>query len=156
MSFEIESAGHVEEHIARLCDVVNSPQGPYLNQTARLAQHLFSVPVAMIGFLNEASECQEVFGVGGLEPRQFAELVGTREGPLQRMVVTDTRRGIPPDAGAGLFDQTGIRSFATQPLLSADGIDLGVFLIADRVPRPDLCGATVDLLADLKSLKMDN
>jgi hypothetical protein len=151
-SLGIESAWHVEEHIERLRGVLNSPQGPSLNQTARLAEHLFRVPVAMLGFLDEASECPEVFGVGGLDPRQFTGLIGARDGPLQRMVVTDTRRGVPPDAEAGLFDQTGIRAFVTQSLFSVDGIDLRVLLIADTVARPDLCGPAVDLLADLAAI----
>jgi hypothetical protein len=142
-SLGIESAWHVEEHIERLRGVLNS---------ARLAEHLFRVPVAMLGFLDEASECPEVFGVGGLDPRQFTGLIGARDGPLQRMVVTDTRRGVPPDAEAGLFDQTGIRAFVTQSLFSVDGIDLRVLLIADTVARPDLCGPAVDLLADLAAI----
>jgi len=144
-----DGAGAVEEHLERLCSILNEPQGLYLNHIARLAQHVFRVPVAMLGFLNDASQCHELFGNGGLAPCQFAELIGAGDGPLQRVVVTDTRRG---GAGSGFLDGTGIRAYATQPLFSADGIDMGAFLIADTVPRPDLCGDAVDLLADLGAL----
>jgi len=152
MGLEHENAEQNEEYLERLCCILNAPQGLYLNHIARLAQHVFRVPVAMLGFFNDASQCQELFGSGDLAPAEFAELAGAGDGPLQRVVVTDTRRGGLGGKATCPVDGGAIRAYATQPLFSADGIDMGAFLIADTVPRPDLCGDTVDLLADLAAL----
>jgi PAS domain S-box-containing protein len=110
---------------------LDEPECDGLLRLAKLAGHLFRVPIAYMALLGPDSEVVTRIGIGSdywAELSSFCLLATTLSQPI-----------VGPNMGGG---PTGLANgkiefAAAVPLVASDGMELGLLLIADVKPRPE-------------------
>jgi PAS domain S-box-containing protein len=126
-----------------LQNILDSPEHSDLRRLTSLVEHLFRVPVAYMALLGTGDAVVARIGNG----TEYAACLGAvrLDNLLARpQLVRDSARDLPP--GTDLAD---LRFAASALLRSSSGVQFGVLVIADRVPRPEFSTADLDALADL-------
>ena len=128
---------------AYLQNILDAPEHPDLRRLTTLVEHVFRVPVAYIGLFGARTNVVARIGNG---TEYGACLGGLRLDNLlaEPQLVRDSACDLPP--GTEFAD---LRFAASALLHSTTGMQLGVLVIADRVPRPDFSPADFRALADL-------
>ena len=127
-------------------NLLNRPEGADIRRLTTLVGRIFGVPVAYAAMLGHRDEVMSRIGTGpeyGQYLRTFP-LTRLLEAPV---VIRDAREGLPLGSDFG-----DIRFFASAPIGTLCGQDLGVLVIADLIPRPAFSRSDLDTLADLASV----
>jgi PAS domain S-box-containing protein len=119
------------------------PEHPDLCRLTTLVEHLFHVPVAYIALLGAGGRVVARIG-NGTEYAAFLGATQLNNLLAEPQLVRDSARDLPP--GTDLAD---LRFAASALMRSTSGMQLGVLVIADRVPRPGFSAADVGALAGL-------
>ncbi len=149
----------VENEEARLAalerlDILDTEPEEAFDRVARLAQRLFTTPVALVSFIDR-------------DRQWFKSRVGTElpEVPREAAVCDHTIRGdgvlVVADARRDprFADHPGVRLgrigfYAGAPLITRDGHRIGTLCVIDPAPRSDLTEATAGDLARLAGIVM--
>lgn len=126
-----------------LHDILDAPEHPDLRRLAALVEHLFRVPVAYVALLGTGDTVVARIGQG----TEYSACLGAlRLDKLlaEPQLIRDSTSDLPP--GTDLRD---LRFAASAPLRSTSGVQFGVLVIADRVPRPDFSALDFRALAEL-------
>jgi PAS domain S-box-containing protein len=126
-----------------LHNILDTPEHPEIRRLTALVQHLFRVPVAYFALLGGADKVLARIGSG----TEYADCLGAlRLDNLlaEPQLVRDPACDLPP--GTDLQD---LRFAASALLHSTSGVQFGVLVIADRVPRPDFSLADFRALGEL-------
>ena len=126
-----------------LHNILETPEHPDLRRLTALVQHLFRVPVAYFALLGGADRVLARIGSG----TEYADCLGAlRLDKLlaEPQLVRDPACDLPP--GTDLRD---LRFAASALLHSTSGVQFGVLVIADRVPRPEFSLADFRALGEL-------
>jgi len=126
-----------------LHNILDTPEHPDLRRLTALVQNLFRVPVAYFALLGGADRVLARIGSG----TEYADCLGVlRLDKLlaEPQLVRDPACDLPP--GTDLRD---LRFAASALLQSTSGVQFGVLVIADRVPRPEFSLADFCALGEL-------
>lgn len=128
-----------EDHTSLL----DEPENEGLLRLTKLVEHLFHVPIAYMALLGTDMNIVTRIGSGcdywsNLRTYPLATA-------LARPIVWPDPSGDPPFG----FVPGTLKFIAAVPLLSGDGTDLGLLVIADLKPRPDFSPEDHETLAEL-------
>ncbi|ASC69797.1 hypothetical protein XM38_007260 [Halomicronema hongdechloris C2206] len=134
--------------------ILNTPPDEAFDRITTLAVRLFSVPVALIGFVG----CDRIRFIAhqGLDP-QHTDRAPLWDAALQSddiYTVTDTRQLPACLANPWITEELGMRFYAAAPLKTPDGYSLGVLCLLDEHPRT-LAADDRATLRDLAAITMD-
>ena len=128
----------------RTCrDILDAPEQPDLLSLTTLVEHLFQVPVAYVALLGTGNRVVTRIG-NGTEYAPYLKAVRLDKLLEQPQTIRDSARDLPP--GTDLAD---LRFAASALLRSTSGMQIGVLVIADRVPRLGFSEIDVRNLAEL-------
>jgi PAS domain S-box-containing protein len=124
-------------------NILDIPERPDLLRLTALVEHLFHVPIAYMALAGHTSQVVTRIGSGSeywalLDTYPLAPVIETP------MVVRDATLGLP--AGVDFGD---LRFVASAPLLTSNGVSLGVLVIADPNPRPSFSQSDTQALFEL-------
>lgn len=126
-----------------LQNILDAPEHPDLRRLTTLVEHLFRVPVAYMALLG--TEDTVVTRIGnGTEYAPYLKHLQLDKLLEEPQLVRDSVRDLPPEA-----DLADLRFAASALLRSSSGLQLGVLVIADRVPRPEFSTTDFRALSDL-------
>jgi PAS domain S-box-containing protein len=137
---------------SRLESFLDEPEEVGLLRLTRLVEHLFRVPIAYIALFGPDLAVVRRIGSG----TEYSEYLKTL--PLAPILAAPTVWPNPSGVSAPGFMCGAVKFVAAVPLRSADGLDLGLLVIADVVPRTDFTERDHDALAELAGVlagKMD-
>jgi PAS domain S-box-containing protein len=134
------------ESSAYLHHILDAPEQPGLRRLTALVEHLFRVPVAYMALLGTGETVVARIGQG----TEYAACLGAlRLDNLlgEPQLIQDSARDLPP--GTNLRD---LRFAASALLRSTSGVQFGVLVIADRVPRPNFSTSDFGALAEMAAV----
>ena len=135
-------------------DILGTPPEASFDRITRLTRKLFSVPVAIISFIDghrqwyKASEgltCKEV-----PKEKTFCQHVVAEGKPI---IVPDATLDPQFQQNEHVVNDPGVRFYAGIPLTTDDGHHIGVFCIVDTVPRR-FEKAEIEVMQDLAMMAM--
>jgi PAS domain S-box-containing protein len=126
-----------------LHNYLEEPEDEALLRLTTLVQHLFSVPVAYIGLLDAAGQMVTRIGAGCAYGAILRKLPVMNVFSEPR-IFSDTEQALEPG-----FDWGGLRFAASVPMRAADGMTLGLLVIADLRPRPEFSPRETSILSEL-------
>jgi len=129
-----------------LHNILDTPEHSDLRQLTALVEHLFHVPVAYMALLGTGETVVVRVGNG----TEYAPRLGALQ--LDRLLaepqlVRDSASDLPPGTDLG-----GLRFAASALLRATSGVQFGVLVIADRIPRPGFSADDLRALVDLASV----
>jgi PAS domain S-box-containing protein len=135
-----------QDRSSYLHNILEAPEHPDLRRMTALVEHVFHVPVAYMALLGTGDTIVARVGNG----TEYGARLGAVH--LDRLLsaphlVRDAACDLPP--GTDLAD---LRFVASALLRSTSGVQFGVLVIADRVPRPEFSATDLRDLADLAGI----
>ena len=127
-------------------NVLIRPEGAEVRRLTALVGSVFKVPVAYAAMLGHRDQVMSRIGTG----QEYWPFLKTF--PLDQVLesprlVRDAREGLPEGVVSG-----GLNFFASAPIGTLCGQDLGVLVIADHAPRPEFSEADLQTLAELAAI----
>jgi PAS domain S-box-containing protein len=136
--------------------ILDTPPEAALDRITALAARLFSVPISLIVFVDEARQWfKSAYGLDIREtPRELALCAHT--------ILSDDVMVVPDAAKDARFRNSplvvgppGMRFYAGAPLKTPDGRNIGTLCVIDTAPREALSDEQEQLLSSLADLVMD-
>lgn len=145
----VDQRDQARQHAVERLLILDTPPEERFDRLTRLAQKVFSVPIATITLIDADRVWRKSSaGMAMPESPRSMSFCSTAVSLGQLLIVEDARQdrrfaSLPP-----VQAQPGIQFYAGYPLRDTSGIAVGTFCLFDFVPRT-LDGRQMDLLAEL-------
>jgi PAS domain S-box-containing protein len=138
-------------------EILDTPPEPEFDRIARLASHIFDVPMAAISIIDKDRRWLKAWiGMAAPETSRGWDLCAHAILSDDVLVVPDTLLDPRFASNPLVVGEPGIRFYSGAPLRSRDGYQLGALCISDTAPRPDLDAKQRAILSDLASMVVDH